>query len=139
MSFNMSFKRILLLLACLPLAWTAVMKYASDNTGEVVTLKTYNEGGYDFDTSLWIIDDHRTLYVRSGSPDSSWLARLRAYPRVELIRDGQVTVHRAVPVPKLRDRVNYLMLERYGWADQLIGFMRDSSVSVPVRLERIRD
>jgi hypothetical protein len=113
--------------------------YASENGGEVVTLKTYTQNGYDFSTTLWVIDDHRTLYVRSGDPDSAWLGRLRANPRVELTRNGEVTVYRAVPTPRLRDRINYLMAERYGLADQLIGFMRDSSQAVPVRLERPRD
>jgi len=135
----MSIKRVFLALVVLPLLVVGAVMYSSEQGGEVVTIKTYSENGYDFSTSLWIIDDHRALYIRSGDPDSAWLGRLRANPRVELTRDGKVTVHRAVLAPQLRDRINYLMAERYGWADQLIGFMQDSSLAVPVRLERPRD
>jgi hypothetical protein len=135
----MSKKRVLLLLVCLPLLVAGTMMYSSEQGGEVVTLRTYNQSGYDFETSLWIIDDHRTLYLRSGDPNSGWLGRIYVNRRVELVRDETVTAYNAVPVPELRDRINYLMAERYGWADQLIGFMADRTKAVPVRLERIRD
>ncbi len=111
---------------------------AGDLGGEVVVLTTRNEGGRGWQTKLWIVDDHGQMWLRAGQPGSEWLARLEALPRVSLERQGVSREYRAVVVPKQRDRINRLMAERYGWADTLIGLVRDESTSVPVRLDPVR-
>jgi hypothetical protein len=78
--------------------------------------------------------------MRSGVPGSGWLLRIEADPDVRVGRDGELTRFRAVPVlgdAAVRDRVHALMREKYGWADRLVGMMRDGTKSVPIRLEPV--
>ena len=85
-----------------------------------------------------MVDDHKQIWIRSGQDSSSWFVRLKAQPRVTLERDGVSASYRAVVVPKQRDRINALMAERYGWADSLIGLVRDTSATQPIRLDPVR-
>lgn len=110
---------------------------AGDLGGEVVVLTTQTSGGAEKDTKLWIVEDNRQLWIRAGT-DADWLRRLKAQPNVKLTRAGETGRYRAVVVTKQRDRINRLMAERYGWADALIGVVRDVSLSTPVRLDPVR-
>jgi F420H(2)-dependent quinone reductase len=110
---------------------------ASELGGEVVVLHTYREDGMAQATSLWIVDDHKQLWLRAGQPGSTWLERLRRQPQVELERGGRVGDYEAVLMPGQRDRINRLMREKYGWADWLIGLGRDASRTLPVRLDPV--
>jgi hypothetical protein len=110
--------------------------------GEVVTLTTVGPGGARYDTQLWVVERPDGLWLRSASPRSQWLDRLRAEPRVELQRDEAVLYFRALPSddPALRDDVNRRMAEKYGRADRWLGWIFDRSRSVPIHLEpRERD
>lgn len=111
---------------------------AGDLGGEVVVLTTTSEGGRRHETKLWVVDDNRQIWIRAGQPSSEWLQRLKAKPRVTLVREGKTADYRAVPVPKQRDRINRLMAERYGWADTLIGLVRDDGETMPIRLDPVR-
>ena len=103
-----------------------------------MVLTTTSEGGRDHHTKLWVIEDHGQLWIRSGQESSEWFVRLKAKPRVSLERAGDKRDYRAIVVPKQRDRINRLMAERYGWADALIGIVRDSSATQPIRLDPVR-
>jgi hypothetical protein len=109
---------------------------ASEMAGEVITLTTYREDGLASETPLWIIDDSGLAFIRAGRPDSGWYQRLQADPNVEVVRDGVTTPYRAVVVPEMRDRVNRLMAEKYGWAETLLGVMRDPEATSAIRLDR---
>lgn len=111
---------------------------AGDLGGEVVVLTTTSAGGRQHETKLWIVEDHDQLWLRAGQPGSAWLTRLELEPRVKLERAGRTREYRAVVVPKQRERINRLMAERYGWADRLIGVVRDEAATMPVRLDPVR-
>ncbi len=125
----------LLLLAVLFIGFIMV---ASELAGETITLRSYRADGLAQETSLWVVEDQGQLWIRAGQPDSKWLARIRARPEVDVTRAGQEKHYRAVVVPGQLARINRLMAERYGWVDRALGMLRDSSASVPIRLEVIR-
>ena len=62
--------------------------------GEVVTLVTSDAVGQHFETELWIAEYQGTLYLR-GLPSRAWVERLRAVPRVELVRAGRTEIYDA--------------------------------------------
>jgi hypothetical protein len=109
---------------------------ASELGGEVVTLTTFDSEGEPYETSLWIVHDDGSLWLRAGNPGSSWLARIRLDPKVEVTRAGETVAYRAEIVLDRRDRINRKMADAYGWADTLIGAMRESESTQPVRLIR---
>jgi hypothetical protein len=110
---------------------------ASELGGEVITLRTFRENGLASETSLWIVDDRGSLYIRAGMPDSKWLARVRGADRVQVVRDGVERDYRPTLILRLRDRVNRLMAEKYGWAEKLMGLMRNNEQTTPIRLDPI--
>ncbi len=130
-------KFIAVVLGALALFFGAVF-LAGDLGGEVVTVTTTSEGGRRHETKLWIVEDHGQLWLRAGQPASEWLVRLQAEPRVTMTRNGEAREYRAVLVPKQRERINRLMAERYGWADALIGLVRDEGETTPIRLDPLR-
>jgi hypothetical protein len=114
---------------------------ASELGAEVVTLRTH-DGAATTATHLWIIDDAGHAWLRAGSPRSGWFRRLEAHPDVVVDRGGRAIHARATPVPdpRVRDRVNLLMREKYGLADRVVGVLvaltgGDRARSVPVRLD----
>jgi hypothetical protein len=131
-------KKLIVVLALAVLGFVGAIALAGDLGGEVVVLTTFAKGGNPHQTKLWVVDDNRQVWIRAGQPDSEWFRRLSANPMVSLERDGRRVEYRAVVVPKQRERINRLMAERYGWADQLIGIVRDSNETQPVRLDPVR-
>lgn len=125
-------------LALALVVFAGAIALAGDLGGEVVVLTTYAKGGNPHQTKLWVVDDNRQVWLRAGQSDSEWFRRLSANPSVSLERDGSSTEYRAVVVPKQRERINRLMAERYGWADQLIGLVRNEDETQPVRLDPVR-
>jgi len=120
------------------LVFVGAIALAGDLGGEVVVLTTYAQGGNPHTTKLWVVDDNGQIWLRAGQPDSDWLRRLQGNDSVQLERNGKVSDYRAVVVPQQRERINRLMAERYGWADQLIGLVRDGSRTQPIRLDPAR-
>ncbi|HVP28595.1 MAG TPA: hypothetical protein VMW35_05480 [Myxococcota bacterium] len=115
-------------------AFVALIAIASEFGGEVVTLRTWDSIGVEYNTHVWVVDDQGSIWVRSGDPNSGWLERLHARPSCELERAGEWRKYVATPVPGAAERINSLMAEKYGWADAVIGLVMDRSASVPVRL-----
>ncbi len=110
---------------------------ASELGGEVVVLTTQDASGAPRETRLWVVDDAGSMWLRAGQARNAWLRRLQANPSVRVERAGQVGNYRAVPVAEdaARLRVHELMAEKYGWADHLIGLIRDGAASIAVRLD----
>ena len=111
-----------------------LMFAASELGGEVVTLVTSDTDGTLHETSLWIVEDEGALWLRAGNPDSSWLKRIRKTPAVTLTRAGKTVRYRAEVVLGRNGRINQLMADGYGWADRVIGGMRDAAETVAIRL-----
>ena len=112
----------------------SLMFAASELGGEVVTLTTRDAEGMPYETSLWIVEDEGSLWLRAGDPKARWLKRIGASPEVELSRGEESSRYRAEIVPGRSDRINRKMAEAYGWADRLIGGMRDDSSTMAIRL-----
>jgi hypothetical protein len=115
---------------------------ASELGGEVVALRT-RHGVDTTATHLWVVDDAGYAWLRAGSTRSRWLRRIDE-PDVVLVRAGRALRARATPVPdpRVRDRVNRLMREKYGFADRVVGFLvvltgGDRVRAVPVLLEPV--
>lgn len=104
-------------------------------SGEVVVLRTRDAEGGVHETRLWVVDHEGAAWLRAGNPDSGWLARLRSRPEAEIVRGGETFAVRGVPDPAMRDTVNRLMAEKYGWSDRYIRLFVASDAAVPVRLD----
>ena len=128
-------KKLIVGLLGIVLLYGAGIVAASVLGGEVVTLYTRDAQGREYQTSLWVVEQQRRLWLRAGRPGSGWLKRLVETPEVRLERAGALGEYRAVVVMAQRDHINTLMANRYGWADQLIGLLRDPEAVTPIRLD----
>jgi hypothetical protein len=131
----MSYRALLLAIGALPLAVTAATFVAGESM-EVVVLRTFDQEHIAHDTKLWIVDHEGQPWVRSARPDLGWLERLRANPRVELVRGGVPATYRAVIVDsaEVRRAIDEQMAAKYGWVDRLSGLIV-SQDQVAIRLE----
>jgi len=129
--------RLALLAAGLLAALVVLVSAFGLDEGEVVTLQTSNAAGASYDTSVWVIEDAGSLYLRAGRGDATWLARLRERPEIRIERHGERLAFLAVPLddPAARERVNAAMAAKYGAADRILGRFVDLSRSVPIRLD----
>lgn len=109
--------------------------------GEVVTLTTLDAGGVAHETQLWVVEVGGQVYLRSASPDTDWLLRLRERPEVVLHRGDPETEtpFRAVPIDGAGDEthaaVDRAMAEKYGAADRFYSRLFPRERSIAVRLE----
>ena len=126
-------KWILGLLICSPLIFGGALWAASQYGGETVLLKTFDEREV-LVTTLWVVDLHDEPWLRAGNPDATWLQRLVESPEVVLVRDGETKSYRAEIDPSELDRVNDMMREKYGWADEVVALVNDPDSDVAVRL-----
>lgn len=127
----------ILLVAFLAAVVVGAFMLASEYGGEVVTLWTTDERGIEYSTSLWVVEDAGSQWLRAGSTDSGWYQRLKARPEIKMERNGELRRYEAQPHPDQTARINALMARDYGIADRLVGIARDESQSVAIRLNRL--
>lgn len=112
-----------------------VSQMVASETGEVVVLTTAGPDGTPVDTRLWVVDFEGSQYLRA-SEGSGWYGRLLTEPAVELARGEKSSAFIAVPSPEVRDAVNDLMLEKYGWRDVYVSWLvGDRDGAIPVRMD----
>ncbi len=112
-----------------------VSQIVASETGEVVVLTTAGAGGEPVETRLWVVDLEGSQYLRA-SEGSGWYGRLMADAAVELRRGENSSPYAAVPSPEVRDRVNDLMRDKYGWRDVYIGWLVGSrDKAMPIRMD----
>ena len=112
-----------------------VSQMVASETGEVVVLTTSGPEGKSMETRLWVVDLEGSQYLRA-SEGSGWYGRLLAEPAVELGRGENSGSYTAVPSPDLRDTVNDLMLEKYGWRDVYVSWLvGDRDDAIPIRMD----
>lgn len=128
--------KLITLLILAPIVYGVALFVASEYGGEVVELETHDWRGGRFKTSVWIVDMHGDAWIRSGDPESSWLARLRANPEVKVTRDGETLIYQAEVVEDFSAPLNAAMFEKYGRAEQLISTIHEDEEVVAVRLLR---
>jgi hypothetical protein len=108
--------------------------------GEVVTLHTSDAAGAHYATDLWIADVGGDLYLR-GRPDRAWVQRLRAQPRVELVRQGRTRAYEAhlVDLPAVVAAVESAMAAKYGAANMLAETVFDRRKHIAIRLDPVEE
>ena len=107
--------------------------YTASESGEVIELTTTGDGS-SATTRLWIVDHDGSAWLRSGSPDSQWYARIIADPHVSVSRGGEQFNAVAIPEPGAVETINALMREKYGFADQVIDTVFGRTDAIPIRL-----
>ena len=130
-------KKILLTVLGLVVGLLALQMIASES-GEVVVLSSMGESGPE-ETRLWVVEYEGYQYLRAGAPESGWFSRIRNNGRVGLDRDGVRAAYDAIPQVEVRDQVNDLMRQKYGWADQFIALLFGRDDATPIRLELYRE
>lgn len=117
-----------------------LVTWAALESAEVVVLRTFDVNGIAFDSRVWIADDENgTGWIEAAEPEKPFYLRLVARPEVELVRRGESTTVRAVPVPgeDAHGAIRAMLAAKYGWRDRWVGLLVDTSRSVAVRLERL--
>ena len=109
------------------------LQFAASESGEVVVVTAVDDAGTFHETRVWVADLADGTYLRAGSPDAEWLARVRARPQVLLERGGERREVRLQAVDKAAE-VNAQMALKYGWADIVVGtvFSRRDAVALRV-------
>jgi hypothetical protein len=128
--------RIAIGIAVVLALWLAPLVWAS-RSGEVVMVTTTDASGATWQTPVWIVDRDGFAWLRAGSDQAAWLARIRAHPRIEIERAGTTTAYRATLVPEATAEIDALMAEKYGLADRVVGLLLPGSRgrSMAVRLD----
>ena len=130
-----SYRGVLVLLAALPLL-IATGSFLAGEQIEVVSLRTLDGQGHTHDTKLWIVDHEGRPWVRGVRPTLSWVERIRANPRVELIRNGKSAVYIASIVETADEKraIDEAIAAKYGWVDRWYElFVRHDTI--PIRLD----
>lgn len=128
--------KIVFIALALLLVAAIVLQTAASESGEVVVLSFTDTAGEVHDTRLWVVDHQGQAWIRSGQANSGWASRLAGSADVVIERDGTLESYRVVAVPEMASLINDLMLEKYGWREQVISAMLGSrEASLPLRLE----
>lgn len=128
-------KLILSLLFTSPLWFGIALFAASEYGGETVFLHTLDERGNAIATKLWVVDLHDEPWVRAGRADATWVERIEINSEVFLERDGEKTRLRAeIWDDDGPETINYMMREKYGYADMVVSLIHDADAVVPIRL-----
>jgi len=126
------------------LLWGGMLLLA-EYGGEVVDLRTADASGATFETRLWVVDVSGSAWLWAAAPERRWLQRLRTHPEVQIVRGGEVTRYRAVPVEtnEARQRIGCLVVQRYGAAALALALIHQvllrhaQDEAVPIRLEAL--
>ena len=120
------------LLAALVVVFFA-LQFAASESGEVVVVTAVDDAGTFHETRVWVVDLADGTYLRAGSSDAEWLARVRARPQVLLERADERREVRLEAADKTPE-VNAQMALKYGWADIVVGtvFSRRDAVALRV-------
>ena len=112
------------------------LEVIASEQGEVVVLTTFDSSGEPHSTRVWVVDLEGHAWLRSGAPTSAWFARIKDNPLVRVERDGNQFTATANTMIDRRGDINAAMRDKYGWADQYIGFLFGRDDAVPLRLDR---
>jgi hypothetical protein len=100
--------------------------YLAGERTEVAVLRTYEADGTPRDTKMWVVDYDGNPYVRIGRPGRGWGERLKANPKVELMRGGGARSPRTgaiVADPDTVRAVEQAFRDKYGWVDWWFGLV----------------
>jgi hypothetical protein len=106
---------------------------------DVAILRTRAADGAARETHVWVANENGTLFLEAATPERAWLLEAQAQPLIELVHAGATTRYRAIPEPGATGhaKIRRLLRAKYGWADQWVALLQDTSRSVAVRLEAV--
>jgi hypothetical protein len=86
--------------------------------------------------ATWVVDREGVPWVRVANPGRAWFQRLRAEPRVELVRQGvaQAAIARPRDGMEARAAADRAFRAKYGAVDWWYGLLVRTD-AIPVRLE----
>jgi hypothetical protein len=104
---------------------------------EVAVLRSALATAQPHETRVWIVDFGGTPWVESANPEREFYRDILLDPDVEVSRNGERFEYRAAPLPGStgHDLIRSMLREKYGWADDWIGLLTDTSSSIAIRLE----
>ena len=112
------------------------LQFTASESGEVVVVTAVDDAGTSHETRVWVVDLPDGTYLRAGSPDAEWLARVRAWPQVLLERGDERREVRLEAADKTPE-VNAQMALKYGWADIVVGTVFSRRDAVALRVQPI--
>lgn len=123
--------------ASLAVAFGAVTLAALEGN-EVAVLVTTGPDGSMRRTRVWFADRDGALWVESATADRPFYTDLATEPRLRVERPDRAEAMEAiaefVPEPGGHERIRALLAEKYGWADDWVALLQDTSASRAVRL-----
>jgi hypothetical protein len=126
----------LLALALLLVALLAITWWALEASG-VARVETRAADGTLRSTHVWFVEDDDTLWLEAGSRDNGWYRDIRRDPQLWIDTGDGRQAWRAHPVDdtQRQQRLRAQLRAKYGVRDWWVGWLVDSSQSIPVRLE----
>ena len=84
---------------------------------------------------MWVVDRDGATWVRVANPNRAWYGRLRANPRVELVRGGSSHEMLAIPdeSPESRNAIDAAFASKDGLVDRWYDLLVRRN-PVPIRL-----
>jgi hypothetical protein len=130
--------RMLLAIFVALLAFGGVTWFALEGH-DVAILRTRAADGALRETHVWPAEQDGVTWLEAATPESPWFVEAQRQPKIELVRAGAMERYRAVPEPGAEGhaRIRRLLRAKYGWADQWVALLQDTSTSVAVRLEPV--
>ena len=130
--------RALVAIVAVLLAFGGVTWFALEGH-DVAILRTRAADGTVRETHVWVAESDGALFVEAATPARAWLLEAEAQPEIELVHAGATGHYRAVPEPGAEGHatIRRLLRAKYGWADQWVALLQDTSTSVLVRLDPV--
>jgi hypothetical protein len=106
---------------------------------DVAILRTQRSDGTPRETHVWVAEENGVRFVEAATPERAWLVEAQAQPAIDLVQHGATSRYRAVPEPGAdgHAKIRRLLRAKYGWADQWVALLQDTSRSIAVRLEAV--
>jgi hypothetical protein len=134
----MRLRSVVALVVLLAVGFAAITLTALESN-EVVVVRTHDAAGGTRDTRVWVADQEGALWVEAATPERDFYRDLLAQPNAELVRGQQTLRVVAHPEPGFagHQRIRALLAAKYGWADQWVALLQDTSRSVAVRFDPV--
>lgn len=109
----------------------------------IAVLHTTKPDGSERRTRVWFAEDNGALWVEAATASRPFYVDLAANPFVTIdtrsspLRSPFATLRgkaELVPEPGGHQRVRQLLADRYGWADDWVALLQDTSASRAVRI-----
>ena len=130
----MRLRSVLALVLLLAVGFAAVTLTALEGN-EVVVVRTHDASGGARETRVWVADADGALWVEAATPERDFYRDLEAQPAAELVRGERTlrVVAHPEPGPAGHAHIRALLAAKYGWADQWVALLQDTSRSVAIR------